>query len=60
MMAEKTKVLDQFVLHVVGDMIQMHRKLIPPSVANIYLATQRLVTTILAFAAQVIKRSLHE
>jgi hypothetical protein len=53
MMAEKTKVLGQYALRVVGDMIQMHRKLAPPSVANIYLATQRLDTTILAFAALV-------
>jgi hypothetical protein len=33
-------------------MIQMRKKLALPSVANIYLATQRLVTTILAFAVQ--------
>ena len=53
MMVEKTNKLDRFDLRVVVGMIQMHRKLQLLNEEDIYLATLKQATTILAFVARV-------
>jgi hypothetical protein len=56
MMVAKTNMLALYVAHAVGDMIQMHKKLRLLNEVNIYLATQRRATTILAFDVQKVIR----